>query len=629
MRAKIGLDPRLTLPGYEILRKIGSGGMGEVYLARQQSLARLVAIKVLRIEGSLNQAEEQARFEREALLMAEVSHPNILAVFDRGMAQGRPYLVTEYVPGGNLRDLIIPGRPVPLEQARPLLRSVGQAVEHLHQCGILHRDLKPENVLLDEHGQTHLSDFGIAMPLAETALLAHDTESVGTVDYIAPEQRHRLAVDDRADQYALSVIAYELLTGEKPRKVLRKPSQHNACLTPVVDDVIQRGLKRDPDERYASTGEFVEALDVALAQVLASHGKRHWQQALTAAIGLALLAAFVVGAILLSPAESERARSGFGSLVAPGSERLSPTATSLLPSQQHWARYFNTEPAIVNSLGMKMVLVPPGTFLMGSPQEEIERLRERRAARKLKHARQQIWLERLSSEGPQHQVTIDKPYYLGATEVTVGQFRAFVAATGHVTEAEKQGPAASRPHKSNKFSRKSLSSADPTTAHTDDTCPITDVSYNDATAFCHWLSEKEAMEYRLPTEAEWEYACRAGSTDTWCFGNLVGTLAEYSWYTGNAGTQPHPVATKKANAFGLFDMHGNVREWCADWYQVDYYRSAPAQAPAGPSTGRFRVIRDGAFDEVAPRMRASSRSWQRPSYFQHNCGFRIALAVPL
>ena len=521
-----------TLPGYALLQKLGSGGMGEVYLARQDSLDRLVAVKILRQTLATRSADELARFEREALLMAEVSHPNILAVFDRGIAQGQAYLVMEYVAGGSLRDLFEPGRPMQVARARKILLSVGQAVEHLHRSGILHRDLKPENVLLDKQGHARVSDFGIAMPLAETALLAQDTESVGTVDYTAPEQRHRLAVDDRADQYALAVIAYEVLTGEKPRRAPQAPSTLNRELASHVDEVILRGLKKDPDERFPSTGEYVQALDQALARACYSP-RRLWGLAaavtllLVLSLGLLTHTGFPPRGAYEPPSRQPPAQ-------APSATRPA-TADQTRQVQQRWAQYLQVDVFHTNSIGMQMALIPPGTFLMGSTAEEIEETDKRVGRWIQKQARYGIWLRRLRSEGPQHPVIITKPFYLATTEVTVEQFRAFVEATGYLTDAEKV--AAKRPTAPDQQDTPNPSWAFSENSDCNEDCPVAYVSHDDAVAFCQWLSRKEGKRYRLPTEAEWEYACRAGHETASCSGDEMSGLEAFAWFGQNASNK--------------------------------------------------------------------------------------------
>jgi tetratricopeptide (TPR) repeat protein len=258
------------VPGYETLQPLGAGGMAQVFLARQRNLERLVAIKFLAPQAGADDGERRLRFEREARLMAQVAHPNVVTVFDRGMVGDRDYLVMEHVEGVSLRALLEVGAPLAVTQARKLLREVAQALAHLHGRGIVHRDVKPENVLVGRDGAVRVTDFGIAFLTGEEGLLTRTSQAVGTLDYMAPEQRCRLPVDARADQFALAVMAYELLTGRRPLGNVKPPSQLNPALGADVDPVLLKALRQDPEDRYPSVSAFAEALDDALGQASAS-----------------------------------------------------------------------------------------------------------------------------------------------------------------------------------------------------------------------------------------------------------------------------------------------------------------------------------------------------------------------
>lgn len=159
------------------------------------------------------------------------------------------------------------------------------------------------------------------------------------------------------------------------------------------------------------------------------------------------------------------------------------------------------------------------------------------------------------------------------------------------------------------------------------TNPVEQVSWNDAQEFVRRLNAKEGHNrYRLPTEAEWEYAARAGSTTAYSFGDDAGELGAYAWYAGNSGNKTHPVGQKRANAWGLHDMHGNVYEWVQDWYGNNYYRSSPDTDPRGPSLGEFRVLRGGSWIGGAGDCRSASRSNDRPGNRRDYIGFRLALS---
>jgi sulfatase modifying factor 1 len=282
---------------------------------------------------------------------------------------------------------------------------------------------------------------------------------------------------------------------------------------------------------------------------------------------------------------------------------------------------------ITNSIGMKLVYVPPGKFLMGAAPEE---------------------KDRADVEGPQHEVEIATGFYLGKFEATIAEFRRFVSETGYKTEAEKDGSEGGRGYDAGatgfdgplrKYHWKNTGYSQ------GDRHPVANVTWNDAKAFCHWLSRKERKVYDLPTEAEWEYACRAG-TRTAHFsgddaealvevGNIADAafrakLAEYDW--GIQGDDRYafsaPVGRYRANAFGLHDMHGNVSEWCADWYEADYYSNSPAQDPQGPSEGTSHVLRGGSLYNSPGKCRSAYRDNGPPDYCANTVGFRVVCRTP-
>jgi formylglycine-generating enzyme required for sulfatase activity len=278
------------------------------------------------------------------------------------------------------------------------------------------------------------------------------------------------------------------------------------------------------------------------------------------------------------------------------------------------------EKEFTNVLGMKLVGIPGGKFTMGSSKEEAERDEE---------------------EGPQHEVEVSE-FYLGAHEVTVGQFRAFANAAGYRTEAEKGDGAfrwsGSKWEKDAGTSWKNPRFLDFSQGEDH---PVTCVSWNDAKAFCDWLSKQPDRKrpagwaYRLPREAEWEYACRGGPPSYSCFhfGNTLSSAqANFDARRpyGGAGKGDYlgrttKVGTYGKNAFGLYDMHGNAAEWCADWFDKDYYYASPSRDPAGPPRGSERVIRGGSWRRPGGHCRSAYRIWSRPDRRDNALGFRVAL----
>jgi formylglycine-generating enzyme required for sulfatase activity len=294
---------------------------------------------------------------------------------------------------------------------------------------------------------------------------------------------------------------------------------------------------------------------------------------------------------------------------------------------------------IANSIGMKLVLIPAGEFTMGS-RESAE---DTAAFFNKTYGGDDLKADVFQDEHPQHRVRITRPFYLGAYHVTRGQFRQFVADTGYETEAErgdKKGAYGWNPDRKEFGFNKKYSWQNTGFEQTDEH-PVVNVSWDDAMAFCKWLSRKEGITYRLPTEAEWEYACRAGTTTRYYSGDDPETLAKVgnvadaaakakfpAWnYTIKASDGyvfTSPVGSFQPNAFGLYDMHGNACQWCADWYGEKYYDASPADDPTGPDSGHYRVLRGGSWNYRSCITRSAYRDWIAPDYRYGNSGFRVA-----
>jgi formylglycine-generating enzyme required for sulfatase activity len=251
-------------------------------------------------------------------------------------------------------------------------------------------------------------------------------------------------------------------------------------------------------------------------------------------------------------------------------EAIAPTNEEMASGENGPA----AEKVITNSVGMTLRLIPAGTFQMGSPEVEKGRFDNER----------------------QHQVFLSRPFYLQTTPVTQGQWLAVMG--NNPARFKKGGPE----------------------------CPVEGVSWNDAKEFISRLNEMEKTDtYRLPTEAEWEYACRAGTTTRFGCGDEEAKLQDYVWYGENSGGKTHPVGQKEPNTWGLHDMHGNVWEWCQDWYGE--YPPRPVIDPPGPETGEYRMLRGGSWYDLAWFLRSAVRSFRYPDFRSGGIGFRVARTV--
>jgi len=269
---------------YRLESKLGSGGMSTVYLARDETLERWVAVKVLHREIS-DQPDQLERFRREARAVAQLSHPNVVAVIDAGEDGGYPYIVFEYVPGETLKARIDGVGRLPLDEAAAYAIEIGRGLAAAHAQKLIHRDVKPQNVLIDAEGRAKVTDFGIARSL-ESDGLTKTGRVLGTTDYVSPEQAMGHDVDARSDIYSLGVLLYEMLTGEPPFKAetvvgvamkhVNEPmpdtQAHRADASAALARVVENATSKDPGKRYRSMNEMLAELETALEVEVARSG---------------------------------------------------------------------------------------------------------------------------------------------------------------------------------------------------------------------------------------------------------------------------------------------------------------------------------------------------------------------
>src|SRR5207237_3206039 len=259
---------------YKILRKLGTGGMADVYLAEDQELGRRVAIKILNDRHAADDSFVE-RFRREAKNAAGLSHPNIVSIYDRGEAEGTYYIAMEYLEGRTLKELIVTKGPTPIHVAIDYTRQMLAALGFAHRNGIVHRDIKPHNVVVGPDGRLKVTDFGIARSGASQMTEAGPI--IGTAQYLSPEQARGAPVDQRSDIYSVGIVMYEMLTGtvpftgDTPLEIAMKhlsevpvpPSELRAEVPDDLDLIVVRALAKDPADRY----QPAEEMDADLARV--------------------------------------------------------------------------------------------------------------------------------------------------------------------------------------------------------------------------------------------------------------------------------------------------------------------------------------------------------------------------
>ncbi len=626
----------LVIGPYLVSDILGEGGMGRVYHAQHTRLGRDVAVKVIRKE-KLTNPQTLLRFEQEIHAAAQLSHPNVVLAFDAETADGNLFLSMEYVEGTDLTKLVRQNGPMPVAHACDAARQAALGLQHAHERGMVHRDIKPSNLLYTPKGQVKVLDFGLAMlyhPAARGGDAAHrvtqDGFVLGTPDFLAPEQAQNPGgVDIRADIYSLGATLFYLLTARVPfdaptptEKLLKHISdpppsvnQHRPDVHPQLDALVRWMMAKKPEERPQTP------LDVAMA--LAPFGAvqpgpvpqpapHPPAEAPASASALRFDSSIDTAAPRMKPVRvKEPKRASSLPLLAIGCGLASVVSFLLLAGLYVWLVQPLLNPAkpledeFVNTAGQRMIQLKPGTFTMGSPDAEEGRD---------------------TSEGPQHKVMLTSPVFLSATEVTRAEYVRVMGSS--------PGP--------------------PPVAISDkvvDRLPAAGVTWEQAAEFCRRLTEKEAdrrpgWEYRLPTEAEWEYAARCGSDDPFPWGRRITVYTQGIYQPtpadpyGEANPQierylfenrPAPVGSKpgdidhmyhrQPNPWGFFDLNGNVWEWCGDVYTD--YTADDATDPRGPAGGAWRVQRGGAFDGPATDCRAAARRGADPTGKAANVGFRV------
>jgi serine/threonine-protein kinase len=622
-----GRPRELVLGPYRLLERLGKGGMGEVFKAWHCRLERFTALKIIRKERLAGHGAVE-RFLREARAAAQLNHPHVVLVYDGNQIGDTHYLAMEYVEGTTLAQLVKESGPLPLPLACAYVRQAALGLQHAHGHGLVHRDIKPSNLIVvpgppgGGPGQIKVLDFGLARFTSEEAdpnPLTGAGQMMGTVGFIAPEQAaDARSADIRADIFGLGCTLFFLLTGRAPRAGVapgdvlgeRLPVEQHGVIA-----VLARMMAFCPADRYATPGEAAAALlpfcyDPAGMAVPGEDVERQATVALPGPPGRSTpSSATPVERSAPKPADGSHRRHlvlglcGAAALLALLAVLVArpwvPTPPSApveepIPPPRLMAE---EEPAaFTNSIGMQLVQIPAGRFTMGSPAGEVGRA----LAPEI--------------EAP-HEVWITRPFYMGACEVTQQQYQ----------DVTGDNPSHFSPTGGG---RQQVADLDPRCL------PVESVTWEQANRFCRLLSQrpeeqKAGRVYRLPTEAEWEYACRAGTTGPFHFGDALSSdLANVNGkrpYGGAAAgeSRPHPVAVGSfpANAFGLYDMHGNVWEWCADRYGP--YRAGVQVDPRGPLAGDTRVCRGGAFLFAPADCRSAVRYARDPRLASEQIGFRV------
>jgi formylglycine-generating enzyme required for sulfatase activity len=601
-----GDRPRLApgerpLPDFVLVAKLGEGGFGEVWKARGPGGID-VALKFIALGDRVGEVELRA-----LELIKGIRHPHLVGLFGAWQQDDQLILAMDLADGTLLDCLnaaLLQGHQgIPRPELLEYMREAAKGLDHLNSINIQHQDVKPQNLLL-VGGGVKVADFGLAKVLQHSVTgKSHGGLSLA----YAPPEFHDRKTTRWSDQYSLAVSYCQLRGGRLPfggsaREVMIGHVMHPPDLTMLPEAeraAVARALSKEPKERWPSCREFVEALArVGGASATREVTQRRtpeplpdtkqtgsvrsgrWRCRWLLLARLFLLLGLGLALLLFGP---ERV----------GMPRISDEALAL---------------DLGRGVKLELIYVKKGEFWMGASEGE-----EKGA----------------DDDNPRHRVQITKPFWLGKYAVTQEEYARLIGKPDFIWFcAEGTGKDKVRGMDTRRF-------------------PAEWVSWEDATAFCEELNRKHLSQlpelrragykFRLPTEAQWEYACRAGTETPFHFGkDLNGTQANCK------GTEPYGTAVKgpylertcqvgsyDANFWGLYDMHGNVWQWCADYYDPNFYRTGPLKDPFNGQRAAedCRILRGGSWDMEAGLCRAAYRGRGTPGDHQHRFGFRVALCL--
>lgn len=537
---------------FKIIRPLGEGGEAQVLLACEPITDGYVAIKIIKPEYAAMKGAV-GRFLTSGRHMYQMSHPSILKVLEVSDNPQRPYFVMPFVAEGSLSDRIKPGVMLPETMIVRVTRQIADALHYAHSKGIVHRDLKPDNILVDAENHAFLTDFGLIRTVFnDPEVHAQHREIAGTAPYMSPLIARGHAEDTRCDIYSLGAVLYQMLTGVPPyqgtdaddiiRQVLAGPPRPIRELNPNAPaklvKIVEGAMARNLRDRYAQMSDIVRDLDrVATGQQpLGPHGRVRDVREIVVTVARLAVVGILAGIIwmVLRPKD-------------PTDPPNPPPVPPLTPAVTNAEKEMTID--LGNGVTMVFVWISPGAFMMGSGGNEIGR----------------------QDDETRHEVRLSQGFWIGTHEVTQAQWDRVIG--------------------SNPSNFKNAGT----------NAPVELVTWSDCQDFLarlnawgdHPKSKIGKFVFRLPTEAEWEYACRAGTKTRFASGYATSDLELAGWYHENAAGSTHPVGQKKPNAWGLYDMHGNVWEWCQDWYGS--YANGAINDPEGPASGLARVVRGGAW----------------------------------
>ena len=557
-RRPVPMHIKKLLSDHRIMHLIGSGGFANVYEGTNiDGLAIAVKVPQVKFDETVDSTVLK-KFSSEAEIWEKLEHENIVGIYESGI-RPVPYIAMELMDGGSLKQLM-ENHKLTVGEAVQIMQQVLKGLSYAHRMASVHRDLKPDNILFTSDGVAKITDWGIGKFMASTSK-SKSLGIKGTLDYCSPEQfnkRQYGKIDWQTDIFQVGVMFYEMVTGTNPfagedmadcmGKVLMFEPEPPSSLIPEIseelDEVIMGAIEKKKDDRWKSG-------DVMLSELRSVTGKKKKR--------------------LLKPKTEE-----WDVPPPPKEERNTcPECGNLIGFDNKKLRCKNCrkffcetcEGWIDKTSAYKGYKVKVGyPYCEDCYEKEVDgkkRTIEVHIKKKGSEKWRKMGEDRVNSIGMKFKKIPGKSYYMGKYAVTQKEWKSVMGATpwkgkGNVKEGNDY--------------------------------PATYISWDDCQKFAKKLNSKEGVnKYRLPTEAEWEYACGAGSRTKYCFGDDKRRLGEYAWYDENAydigEKYAHRVGRKKPNKWGLYDMHGNVWEWCQDWYDDEYKHRVDRGGCWGGSSG--------------------------------------------
>ena len=625
MRLMNNFDKLTVFRQYSIIQQLRvSAGQSDIYVVRRNDDESLTYLLKLYRFGSAMNKELIGRI----LCIGEKNPDNLIKIYDCGYDEntGKYYEVMEYIKFGSLNRLIaLMNDENRGSIVRLVIKQVIEGLNILHDNNILHLDLKPSNILIrsDKPFNIVLTDFGLSSIIDHDASKAQSRVNKGTDDYRSPESYSGMYYK-KTDYWSLGIILYELMLGSSPFAgktpaeitgiVVLKNMEISEKIDRTYYPILKGLLTKDVNLRwgYEEVSKWLAGETVEYESE--NRYKKPYEFENNNYYTLKeLVAAFVLNEKNMKASADHfskgriikwlEAENDFDTAIAlenlivrhanDSHALLSEMAVMYCP--EYLINILHKTKSIDLGDGVKidMVLMLPGKFSMGASEgdNQLELL--------------DIDFRPLHSDNYPHAVSLSKGFYIGKYPVTQKQW----------TQVTRDNPSEFK--KGGDY-------------------PVESVSWEDCQEFIKKLNiilkDNQKLlafeEFRLPTEAEWEYACRAGTQSTFYWGNLIGEnkIDDHCWHSGNSYDSTHPAGQKKPNRFGLFDMSGNVFEWCGDWYSDNYYSNSVNIDPAGPESGLEKCLRGGSWYSSAKLCHSASRFSANPEGCSQYCGLRLVLA---